>query len=165
MISPLDQFLSTVWYITCTYWMRVWMISQVLSMISVLPCLIFPYTNWKRMILQNDPRLSTVWHIGCTFWMFVRMIWTVLYIMCYSTSHVPIHIENEWSTFINSMLNEIYIYIWVFEWMISSVFSSRNVLSWLTCPYTPRKRMILPTGRRLSTIIRMLSYLSCPYTL
>ena len=75
------------------------MISQVLSIISVLSWLIFPYTHWKRMILRNDPRLSTVEHIRCIFCMFVRMIWTVLSKMnvLYYFTHVPIHNENEWS--------------------------------------------------------------------
>ena len=79
--------------------MLVWMISQVLSIISVLSWLIFPYTHWKRMILRNDPRLSTVEHIRCIFCMFVRMIWTVLSKMnvLYYFTHVPIHNENEWS--------------------------------------------------------------------
>ena len=133
--------------------MPVWMISQFLSIISVLSCLIFPYTHWKRMILHNDPRWSKVWHIGCTFWKFVQMIWTVLSIMnvLFYFTHVPIHNENEWSYPVINFYHNYEIMYWVYEWMTSSVFSSRSVLSWFISPYTPRKRMILPTGRRLST--------------
>ena len=133
--------------------MLVWMISQVLSIISVLSWLIFPYTHWKRMILRNDPRLSTVEHIRCIFCMFVRMIWTVLSKMnvLYYFTHVPIHNENEWSYPVINFYHNYEIMFWVFEWMTSSVFSSRSVLSWFICRYTPGKRMILPTDRRLST--------------
>ena len=68
--------------------------------------------------------------------------------------------------------------------MISQVLPILSVLSWLTFPYTPWKRMILPTDRILSTvwhityiywmlvwmisqvlpIISVLSCLACPYT-
>ena len=55
----------------------------------------------------------------------------------------------QWSTFIHFILYEICIY-WVFEWIISHVFSMISVLSHFICPYTPWKRMILLTDQRLS---------------
>ena len=67
--------------ITCTYLMLVWMISQVLSIISVFSCLTCPYTLWKQIILLTGPSLSTVLYIRCTNWMFVWMISTVLSII------------------------------------------------------------------------------------
>ena len=77
---PWSSFINRM-YITCTNWMRVWKISQVLSIISLLSCLTCPYTHWKRMIWPTDQRLSILWYIRCTYWIFVWMISTVLSII------------------------------------------------------------------------------------
>ena len=58
MILPGEQPVSTVCYIEYiyiyniyTYWVFVWIISTVLSIISVLSYFACPYTHWKQMIL------------------------------------------------------------------------------------------------------------------
>ena len=107
------------------------------------------------MILPADQMLATVWHITCIYWMLVWMISLVLQsLVCYTASHVLIHLENEWSY----PLIELYrpYGIWhvfircLYEWSRKSCQSL--VLYCFTCSYTPWKRMILPTDQMLSTI-------------
>ena len=72
--------------------MLVWMILPILSVLSCLKC---PYTPWKRMILPTDRILSTVWHfIGCLYEWSRKSCQSLV---CYTASHVLIHLENEWS--------------------------------------------------------------------
>ena len=99
MILPTDPRLSTIWYVRCTYWMFVWMLSTVLSIINVLSFFTCPYTQWKRMVLPSVQRLLRAWYftyiyIGCLYEWFPLSCQSYI---CYPASHVPIHIENEWS--------------------------------------------------------------------
>ena len=67
-------------------------------MLSVLYCLTCSYTPWKRMILPIDQMLSTIWHIalfiGCLYAWSRKSCQSLL---CYTASHVFIHLQNEWS--------------------------------------------------------------------
>ena len=107
------------------YWMLVWMISQVLSIISVLSCLTYHYTPWKRMSLPTDKCWSTGWNIRCTYWMFAWMISTDLSIIsvlfdlsCPHTHWKLTHL----STFIDRMVCHIHIGC-LYEWFQKSCHS------------------------------------------
>ena len=92
MILPTDRILSTVWHITYIYWMLVWMISQVLPIISVLSCLACPYTSWKRMILHNDQLLLSTCYINYIY----------IYIACLNEWYRVLSIINVLSYFTSS---------------------------------------------------------------
>ena len=140
------------------YWMLVWMISQVLSIISVLSCphiTIHLENEWAYLLINVDQQDGILGvHIRCLH------EWSQL-LACYSICHVPIHIENERTyPFINFYrpYGMSYTY-WMLVWMISKVLSFTNVLSCPTCPYTHWIRMILPIDQLFSTVC----YIKCIY--
>ena len=116
MILPTDPRLSTVWYVRCTYWMFVWMISTVLSIINVLSFFTCPYTQWKRMILPSVQRLLRTWYFRYIYILDVCM--NDLHCLVNHTYIILPHMSlytlktndlTYWSTLINCMVYQIHI--------------------------------------------------------
>ena len=114
MSSPTDQYLSTSGYIYIYIYTYIYILDACLNdltspvIISVLSCLTYHYTPWKRMSLPTDKCWSTGWNIRCTYWMFA--------------------------------------------WMISTDLSIISVLFDLSCPHTHWKRTNSPIYQLLSTV-------------
>ena len=141
-----------------TFWMLMWMISQVFSITSMLSCFTCPYTSWKRMILPSDQLLPTICYMWRIYWVFLSMISrvssfiNVLFCFMCPFSH--------WKRLIlpiDQRLSTLWYIGWIYlliVWMISIILPIYFIY-----PYTHWKRMILPVDPFLSTVC----YIRCMY--
>ena len=155
MILPTDRILPTVWHITlfigCLYeWSRKSCQSSVCYTASHV--FIHLENEWSYPLIECY-RPYGILHvsIGCLYEWSRRSCQSSV---CYTASHFFIHLENEWSY----PLIECYRPYGILHVFIGCLYEwSRKSCQSLVCytasrPYTPWKRMILPTDRMLSTM-------------